>query len=250
MTSTLIVIGLITCLKVSDKTLFVFSERDLVLLGGKFTLDGQQVMVTVKMACILDSKIDSNGQHLEWDPATIPSTKPFMHICTTFVPLHVRKVFHTHSVHFEIGYSKSSKWFESIKDKWNKYTNFYIGEFLEAVYLSSEKNTETTYAQVDVKIIDFDVKSSQQNTSTFSPQSTSMKSILTSNINNNLVITIDDHKNDDPPKDSVNCSDNESTMQLPKCTRSKKQLSENQIKMMIIIKKKNQMINENSLIRS
>ncbi|PKC59354.1 hypothetical protein RhiirA1_469582 [Rhizophagus irregularis] len=237
MTSTLIVIGLITCLKVSDKTLFVFSERDLVLLGGKFTLDGQQVMVTVKMACILDPKIDSNGQHLEWDPATIPSTKPFMHI-------------YTHSVHFEIGYSKSSKWFESIKDKWNKYTNFYIGEFLEAVYLSSEKNTETTYAQVDVKIIDFDVKSSQQNTSTFSPQSTSMKSILTSNINNNLVITIDDHKNDDPPKDSVNCSDNESTMQLPKCTRSKKQLSENQIKIMIIIKKKNQMINENSLIRS
>uniref|UniRef100_U9SW75 Uncharacterized protein n=1 Tax=Rhizophagus irregularis (strain DAOM 181602 / DAOM 197198 / MUCL 43194) TaxID=747089 RepID=U9SW75_RHIID len=217
MTSTLIVIGLITCLKVSDKTLFVFSERDLVLLGGKFTLDGQQVM----MACILDPKIDSNGQHLEWDPATIPSTKPFMHICTTFVPLHMTSFedmnfvktrssifssFHkdTHSVHFEIGYSKSSKWFESIKDKWNKYTNFYIGEFLEAVYLSSEKNTETTYAQVDVKIIDFDVKSSQQNTSTFSPQSTSMKSILTSNINNNLVITIDDHKNDDPPKDSVN----------------------------------------------
>ncbi|CAB4390859.1 unnamed protein product [Rhizophagus irregularis] len=141
MTSTLIVIGLITYLKVSDKTLFA-----------------------VKMACILDPKIDSNGQHLEWDPATIPSTKPFMHI-------------YTHSVHFEIGYSKSSKWFESIKDKWNKYTNFYIGEFLEAVYLSSEKNTETTYAQVDVKIIDFDVKSSQQNTSTFSPQSTSMKSV-------------------------------------------------------------------------
>lgn len=150
--------------------------------------------LAVKMACILDPKIDSNGQHLEWDPATIPSTKPFMHICTTFVPLHMTSFedmnfvktrssifssFHkdTHSVHFEIGYSKSSKWFESIKDKWNKYTNFYIGEFLEAVYLSSEKNTETTYAQVDVKIIDFDVKSSQQNTSTFSPQSTSMKSV-------------------------------------------------------------------------
>ncbi|CAB5384516.1 unnamed protein product [Rhizophagus irregularis] len=192
MTSTLIVIGLITCLK--NEYNEVFSERDLILLGGKFTLDGQQVMVTVKMACILDPKIDSNGQHLEWDPATIPSTKPFMHICTTFVPLHMTSFedmnfvktrssifssFHkdTHSVHFEIGYSKSSKWFESIKDKWNKYTNFYIGEFLEAVYLSSEKNTETTYAQVDVKIIDFDVKSSQQNTSTFSPQSTSMKSV-------------------------------------------------------------------------
>lgn len=78
--------------------------------------------------------------------------------------------------------------------------------------------------------------------------------LSTSNINNNSVITIDDHENDDPPEDSVNCSDNESTMQLPKCTRSKKQLSENQIKttikMTIMIKKRNQMINENSLIRS
>lgn len=145
------------------------------------------------MACILDPKIDSNGQHLEWAPATIPFTKPFMHICTipydsltSFEDMNFVKTrssifssFHkdTRSVHFEIGYSKSSKWFESIKDKWNKYTNFYIKEFLEAVYLSSEKNTETTYAQVDVKIIDFDVKSSQQNTSTFSPQSTSTKSV-------------------------------------------------------------------------
>ncbi|CAB4443207.1 unnamed protein product [Rhizophagus irregularis] len=51
--------------------------------------------------------------------------------------------------------------------------------------------------------------------------------LSTSNINNNSVITIDDHENNDPPEDSVNCSDNESTMQLPKCTRSKKQLSEN-----------------------
>ena len=75
MTSTLTVIGLITRLKISDKTLFgeaiyrekvssqnytfgikqftnaqneyneAFIEGDLVLLGGKFTLDGEKLMV-------------------------------------------------------------------------------------------------------------------------------------------------------------------------------------------------------------
>ncbi|CAB5385543.1 unnamed protein product [Rhizophagus irregularis] len=125
------------------------------------------------MACILDPKIDSNGQHLEWDPATIPSTKPFMHICTTFVPLHMTSFedmnfVKTRSSIFHL-FTKILILF-TLKLDTLKAPN-------EAVYLSSEKNTETTYAQVDVKIIDFDVKSSQQNTSTFSPQSTSMKSV-------------------------------------------------------------------------
>ncbi|GBB89684.1 hypothetical protein RclHR1_16470003 [Rhizophagus clarus] len=282
MTSTLTVIGLITRLKISDKTLFgeaiyrekvssqnytfgikqftnaqneyneAFSEGDLVLLGGKFTLDGEKLMLAVEMACILEPKIDSNGQHLEWDPATIPSTKPFVHICTTpynsltsFEGMNFIKTrssifssFHkdARSVNFEIGYSKSSKWFESIKDKWTKYTNFYIGGFLEAVYSSNEKNTETTYVQIDAKIIDYDIKSTQQNASTSSPQSTSTKSInnaftkrrsqsLTNSlmkpstiskykgpfvlstqkpgdVSTDSVITIDDVKNDDYPEDS------------------------------------------------
>lgn len=204
------------------------------------------------MACILEAKIDSKGQRLEWDPATIPATKPFVHICTTpydsftsFEDMNFVKTrssifssFHkdTRSVNFEIGYSKSSKWFESLKDKWTKYTNFYVGGFLEAIYSSNEKNTEITYAQVDAKIIDFDIKSSQQNASTFSLQSASPKSInnaftkrrsqsLTnspikssttskykdpfvlstqkpSDVSTNSVITIDDIENDDHPEDS------------------------------------------------
>ncbi|PKY48630.1 hypothetical protein RhiirA4_464275 [Rhizophagus irregularis] len=204
MTSTLIVIGLITCLKVSDKTLFgeaIYREK----------ISSQNYTFGIK-------------QHLEWDLATIPSTKPFMHICTTpydsltsFEDMNFVKTrssifssFHkdTHSVHFEIGYSKSSKWFESIKDKWNKYTNFYIGEFLEAKISNSQSLTSSPVKSSTSKYKDSFVLS-------------------TSNINNNSVITIDDHENNDPPEDSVNCSDNESTMQLPKCTRSKKQLSEN-----------------------
>ncbi|CAB4443208.1 unnamed protein product [Rhizophagus irregularis] len=172
MTSTLIVIGLITCLKVSDKTLFgeaIYREK----------ISSQNYTFGIK-------------QHLEWDLATIPSTKPFMHICTTpydsltsFEDMNFVKTrssifssFHkdTHSVHFEIGYSKSSKC-SPVKSSTSKYKDSFV--------------------------------------------------LSTSNINNNSVITIDDHENNDPPEDSVNCSDNESTMQLPKCTRSKKQLSEN-----------------------
>src|SRR5581483_2240680 len=137
--------------------------------------------LAVEMACILEPKIDSKGQRLEWNPATIPLTKPFVHICTTpydsLTSLEDMNFVKTRSsifssfykdaryVNFEIGYSKSSKWFESLKDKWAKYTNFYISGFLEAVYLSNEKNTEITYAQVDAKIIDYDIKSSQQNVS-------------------------------------------------------------------------------------
>ncbi|GES90941.1 hypothetical protein GLOIN_2v1873041 [Rhizophagus clarus] len=303
MTSTLTVIGLITRLKISDKTLFgkaiyrekvssqnytfgikqftnaqneyneAFSEGDLVLLGGKFMLDGENLMLAVEMACILEPKIDSNGQHLEWDPTIIPSTKPFVHICitpynslTSFEGMNFIKTrssifssFHkdARSVNFEIGYSKSSKW------------------FLEAVYSSNEKNTETTYVQIDAKIIDYDIKSTQQNASTSSPQSTSTKSInnaftkrrsqsLTNSlmkpstiskykgpfvlstqkpgdVSTDSVITIDDVKNDDYPEDSQvdsvaidNYLDNESMLQshnsisslLKHTTRSKKHLSD------------------------
>ena len=80
-------------------------------------------------------------------------------------------------INFEIGYSKTSKWFESLKDKWAEYTNFYIGGFLEAIYLSNEKDSETTTAQIDAKIIDYDTKSRQQSTSTYNSQSMSSKSI-------------------------------------------------------------------------
>ncbi len=144
------------------------------------------------MACIMDPKTDSNDQVLAWNPETISSTKPFVNICTTpyesltlFEDMNFVKTwssiyssFHkdTRPVNFEIGYPKGSKWFESLKDKWTKYANFYIGGFLEAIYLSNEKNNEATFAQVDAKIIDYDNKSGQQKSLTHASQSTSPKS--------------------------------------------------------------------------
>ena len=191
------------------------------------------------MACIMEPKMDSNGQRLAWDPATIPSTKPFVHICTTpYEPLtsledmnfikarsSIYSSFHKNVrlINFEIGYSKTSKWFESLKDKWAEYTNFYIGGFLEAIYLSDEKDSETTTAQINAKIIDYDTKSRQQSTSTYNSQSMSSKSINNAftkkrtqsstnsptkpittpkhKVTTNSAIVIDDTENDDQPDD-------------------------------------------------
>ena len=37
----------------------------------------------MEMACILEPKIGQDGEILKWDPAEIPSTKPFINIATT-----------------------------------------------------------------------------------------------------------------------------------------------------------------------
>ena len=180
------------------------------------------------MACIMEPKVDSDGQHLAWDPATIPLTKPFVNICTTpYEPLtsfedmnfvktcsSIYSIFHKNvrSVNFEIGYSKGAKWFQSLNDKWAEYTNFYIGGFLEAIYSSNGKNTGATFAQVDAKLIDFDTKLRQPSASqSTSPKFTnnaftkrrSQSSLTTPNHNsftmsNSNSIIIDDTENDEP----------------------------------------------------
>ncbi|CAB5357327.1 unnamed protein product [Rhizophagus irregularis] len=200
MTSTLTVIGLVAHVKSSERTVhgeamyrekitgqnhrflfkqFVnarheyneaFREGDLVLFGGKFTIDEQKLMLVVEMACVMEPKMGPNGEHLKWDPTQIPSTKPFINISTSaeeplttyenmnFVKTRslVYSPFHSsaRNINFELGYSKDAKWLESINDKWSDYANFFVGGFLEAIYTANSK----TYAQVDAKMIDYDAR--------------------------------------------------------------------------------------------
>ncbi|CAB4373640.1 unnamed protein product [Rhizophagus irregularis] len=54
MTSTLSVIALVIWLR---STAYTFKEGDLVLFGGKFTLDEKKLMLIIKMACLMDLKV-------------------------------------------------------------------------------------------------------------------------------------------------------------------------------------------------
>src|ERR1700722_19048246 len=110
------------------------------------------------MATVIEPKVDSNGKNLPWDPANIPASKPFINICTTacdsvmsfddmnFVKTQssIYSPFHNsaRTINFDIGYSKEAKWFETLNNKWNEYTSFLIGEFLEEMY-STNKNNKT-----------------------------------------------------------------------------------------------------------
>ena len=132
------------------------------------------------MACILDPKTTQSGEILKWDPAQIPSTKPFVHIVASasgslitqdnmnFVKTKslIYSPFHPSSryVNFEIGYSKDAKWLDYLNDKWNDYANFFVGGFLEAIY----SDDSTVYAQIDAKSIDFDVRFRTPTTTTSS----------------------------------------------------------------------------------
>ncbi|CAB4391610.1 unnamed protein product [Rhizophagus irregularis] len=228
MTTSLTVIALIVRLKVSDKTVYgdaiyrekssqnhtfsvkqftnarheyneEFHEGDLVLLGGKFTLEGTKLMLAVEMATIMEPRVDSNHKKLTWDPTSIPPSKPFVNISTTpsgpLTPLEdinfiktqspVYSPFHKtiRTINFDIGYSKEAKWFEMLNDKWSDYSSFYVAGFLEGIYVTDESNTdnstEAVYAQINARIIDYDSrfrqsKSLTSNTSSFtSPKSTS-----------------------------------------------------------------------------
>ena len=136
------------------------------------------------MACILDPKMSQSGEVMQWDPAQIPSTKPFVHIVISasgplitqdnmyFVKTKslIYSAFHSNSqyVNFEISYSKDAKWLDYLNDKWNDYANFFVGGFLEAIYSTDEKGLSTMYAQIDAKSIDFDVRFRTPTTSTSS----------------------------------------------------------------------------------
>lgn len=122
------------------------------------------------MASVIKPQLDENGECLKWEPANIPSNKPFLNITTSAYNLLtstdvmnfiktktlVYSPFHPEAryVHFEIGYSKESKWLNHLADKWNEFANFFVAGFFEAVYTTNE----VTYVQVDAKLIDYDTR--------------------------------------------------------------------------------------------
>jgi hypothetical protein len=123
------------------------------------------------MACIMEPKVGPTGEHLKWEPMNIPAAKPFVNISTSpeealstdetsmnFVKTRslVYSAFHSTAryVNFEVGYSKDAKWLGSIDDKWNDFSNFFVGGFLEAIYSINDK----TYIQIDAKLIDYDTR--------------------------------------------------------------------------------------------
>jgi hypothetical protein len=133
------------------------------------------------MACVMEPKTGPGGEYLEWEPTQIPSNKPFVNIATSaeeplstyenmnFVKTRslVYSPFHPSAryINFEVGYSKDSKWLESINDKWNDYANFFVGGFFEATYSTNDK----IYAQIDAKMIDYDVRFRHPNNRMGSP---------------------------------------------------------------------------------
>ena len=86
------------------------------------------------------------------------------------------------TINFDIGYSKEAKWFETLNNKWNEYSNFHIGGFLEDIYSVKENDnadTEITYAQIDAKIIDYDTRFRHQKSTSNTQSVTSPKSTNT-----------------------------------------------------------------------
>jgi hypothetical protein len=129
------------------------------------------------MATIIEPRKGPNTESLKWNPTQIPPSKPFVNISTTpegslstykdvnFIKTRslIYSPFHSSSryVDFEIGYPKNAKWLESINNKWNEYSSFFIGGFFEAIYTENNK----TYVQIDAKMIDYDIRSRHPNTS-------------------------------------------------------------------------------------
>ena len=126
------------------------------------------------MACKIEPKLGQDGQPAKWDPKQIPSTKLFIRIVTSayepvttidnmrfvktwsliYTPFHKEARY----VNFEIGYPKEAKWLEFVTEKWADYANFFVAGFFEAIYTASENGTTTTYAQIDAKNIDYDIR--------------------------------------------------------------------------------------------
>ena len=141
------------------------------------------------MACKIEPKLGQDGQLAKWDPKQIPSTKPFVRIVTSayepvttidnmrfvktrsliYTPFHKEARY----VNFEIGYPKEAKWLEFVTEKWADYANFFVAGFFEAIYTASENGTTTTYAQIDAKNIDYDIRFRHPN----SPENLSVQSV-------------------------------------------------------------------------
>ena len=146
------------------------------------------------MACIIEPKLNQNGESVPWDPAQIPLTKPFVNIATTaykllftsddmrFVKTYssIYSFFHknTRKVNFEIGYSKNAAWFDSLSEKQSDYVYFFVDGFYEATYLTDENDSNTSLIQIDAKLIDFDARFRQTNPSTQSFKSPSSPSLM------------------------------------------------------------------------
>ena len=122
------------------------------------------------MACIMEPQKGLNNEDLKWDPTKIPPSRPFINISTSaegqlstyknvnFIKTRSMVYFPFHSsaryVNFEIRYSRDARWLKSINDKWNEYSSFFVGGFLEAIYTEEDK----TYIQIDAKMIDYDIR--------------------------------------------------------------------------------------------
>jgi hypothetical protein len=154
------------------------------------------------MACKLQPKLSPEGRPLKWNPKEIPPTKPFVRIVTsasesptTFEDMRFVKTrsliytaFHKEAryVNFEIGYPKSAKWLEFVTEKWTEYANFFVVGFFEEVYAAIENGVTTTYAQIDAKCIDYDIRFRNLNSSETQSKSptTPLKNVFAQRRNN------------------------------------------------------------------
>ncbi len=146
------------------------------------------------MACIIELKLNQNSESVPWNLAQISSTKPFVNIATTayellftsgdmrFVKTYssIYSSFHknTHKVNFEIGYSKNAAQFDSLSEKWSDYVYFFVDRFYEVTYLTNENDSNTSFIQINAKLIDFDARFRQTNPSTQSFKSPSSSSLM------------------------------------------------------------------------
>ncbi len=142
------------------------------------------------MACVMDLKLNQHGEAIPWDPAQIPSTKPFVNIATTaheplsttgdmkFIKTNssIYSSFHknTRRINFEIGYSKNATWFDSLSEKWSEYVYFFVGGFYEETYSTDEIDPSAMLTQIDARIIDYDARFRQANTLPQPKSSTSL----------------------------------------------------------------------------
>ncbi|CAB4482682.1 unnamed protein product [Rhizophagus irregularis] len=226
-----------------------FREGDLVLFGGKFTIDDQKLLVVIEMANVIEPKLGRDNEPLEWDPLKIPATKPFIRIATSaYEPVTIfnnmkfvktRSLIYTpfhkeaRYINFEVGYPKDAKWFDYLNDKWASYANFFVAGFFEGMYSTIENASTATYAQIDAKIIDYDARfrhPSSDNRPSSSPVASPSTNIFAQRRNrfssessitkNDSIITIEDTQNEsDTEEDPISIVNDKSP-------KKKRQLSD------------------------
>ncbi|RIA79377.1 hypothetical protein C1645_840837 [Glomus cerebriforme] len=175
MSCTLTVIGLITRLRVSNQitngdTIYREKVSNQTHMFGlkQFTNARHEYneqfkegdLLLVKMARVIEPKIGPNDEYLKWKPTEIILTKPFVNIFTTATePLSIfenmnfvktQSLIYTpfHSIakyiNFEIDYQKDSKWLESITEKWKDYANVKLINYDVRFYQSNTSNQSIT----------------------------------------------------------------------------------------------------------